>query len=72
MPKNFVKTAKENFFSAAPDIIFETGLGGIRFLILAAAGICRGFLLYKLLQNVINQTVAVFYLLKREAGWFAL
>ena len=48
-PDDFWETAKENSFWAELDMIFETSLGGVRFLIFAAIGVIGGILLYNLL-----------------------
>jgi len=47
--EDFWKTAKENSFWAAFDLLFDTTFGGVRFFIFAALGILGGFLLYNLL-----------------------
>jgi hypothetical protein len=47
--EEFWETAKENSLWFAISLIFDTVLGGVRFLIFAAVGIIGGILLYNLL-----------------------
>ncbi len=47
--EDFWKTAKEESFWFAVAIVFDTRLGGIRFLIFVAVGIFGGGLLYSFL-----------------------